>query len=527
MSPHPGSRVDVTVGADRRPAGPRPEPRIEPISTSSRTTPALALTAGAALVAAALAVPLSSSPATAATPGVVNGDLEAGTSGWSVNPLSRATLSSSTTAHGGQRALRVRTTTPRHVIVRATTATGSLHSGASASAGAWVRPAAAGQTVRLQVRERVGDTVVQTLGSSVTPAAGQWTEIRTALTKRRTDSDLVVRVVWPKSARGVDLLVDDVSLRTAAPGTTTPTTPPTPPTTPAPPPPGGGVLTNGCAHDARGLPACGGYLGAATGSNTDPATLESQLGRRLGVRRTFWTGTQVDKAVSVAAGDVARGRLPWISFKLPHSWESMSAGAGDAWARDLATKLARIDGPVWVAFHHEPEGDGDIQAWRTMQERLAPIVRSTAPNVAYTVVLTGWNQFYGDSRYSLAQLWPRGVKIDIAGFDLYNEYGVTKNGKKDLRWPDFDAQYYARIQAWAAQQGVAWGVAETAYTDEAHAADPSWIQTSYRQLLARGGVAMAYFDTELNAYGSWPLATPAKRASLATPLRDSAALRVR
>ncbi|MCW2816608.1 MAG: Carbohydrate-binding CenC domain protein, partial [Nocardioides sp.] len=112
-------------------------------------------------------------------------------------------------------------------------------------------------------------------------------------------------------------------------------------------------------------------------------------------------------------------------------------------------------------------------------------------------------------------------------FDLYNEYGVTKDGRTSYKWPDFDTEYYAKIQTWAAEQGVAWGVAETAYTDAGHAKDPSWIATSYRQLVDRGGVAMAYFDTVLNAYGSWALATPAKRASLATPLKRSSTLPVR
>ena len=47
-----------------------------------------------------------------------------------------------------------------------------------------------------------------------------------------------------------------------------------------------------------------------------------------------------------------------MSFKLPHSWGEMAAGAGDAWAKNLAARFGRLNGPVWLAFHHEPEGDG-------------------------------------------------------------------------------------------------------------------------------------------------------------------------
>ena len=117
------------------------------------------------------------------------------------------------------------------------------------------------------------------------------------------------------------------------------------------------------------------------------------------------------------ASDLAHQRVPWISFKLPYSWAEMAAGRG----RRLGPRRGpagspRLDGPVWVAFHHEPEGDGqDITHWTAMQERLAPIVRSAAPNVAYTVILTGWNQFYGPKDYSLTSLWPRDTKIDLVG----------------------------------------------------------------------------------------------------------------
>ena len=121
------------------------------------------------------------------------------------------------------------------------------------------------------------------------------------------------------------------------------------------------------------------------------------MGQQLGVRRTYYGATQVDKAVSVSKADLAMDRLPWISFKLPYSWAEMAAGKGDAWATDLAAKLNKLDGPVWLAFHHEPEGDGDIKQWTAMQAHLAPIVRAAAPNVAYTIVVTGYHQFYGSA----------------------------------------------------------------------------------------------------------------------------------
>ena len=89
-----------------------------------------------------------------------------------------------------------------------------------------------------------------------------------------------------------------------------------------------------------------------------------------------------------------------MSFKLPTSWDRVAAGAADEWAYRLAKRFGRLDGPVWIAFHHEPETDGPIQDWRRMQEHLAPFVRSQ-DNLAFTVIVTGWHQFYGDEEYRL------------------------------------------------------------------------------------------------------------------------------
>ncbi|MTB96583.1 carbohydrate-binding protein CenC [Nocardioides sp. zg-579] len=485
-------------------ASPTAEARA--IRTSSTRAPALA---AAALLLTTIPV---HSPATAAAPdpGVRNGGAERGTTAWSVSGEPGARLSTSTTSRSGSRAVRVHSERPvrARVDVRASTAARDRARGTTGTAEVWIRTAATGQEVTVVAREvTASGRWVQSRRRSTTPTADTWTAVRVPLTTRRPGSTLRVRLVLPANDSGLDVLVDDVSLTTGPPRASV----------------AAGLLTTGCRHSARGIPSCGAYFGAAYGANTDPAPFEQQAGRRLGVRRTFFDARGVASAVRHATADLARGRLPWISFKLPHSWEKMAAGAGDAWVTDLARRLAALDGPVWVAFHHEPEGDGDIDAWRRMQEHLAPIVRGSAPNVAYTVVLTGWNQFYGDAAYRLDNLWPR-TKVDVAGFDLYNEYGVVKDGRRITEFPDFDDRYFRRLQTWAAEQDVAWGMAEWAYTDEGHAEDPDWIERTFDQMVARGGVAAAYFNTEVNAYGSWRLGSGSKRQDFANGLRGSAAL---
>lgn len=268
----------------------------------------------------------------------------------------------------------------------------------------------------------------------------------------------------------------------------------------------------GCGTTERGLPLCGGYVGGSVGLNEDPADFEQQVGGRLAIRRTFFQADQVDEAVLTARADLARGRLPWVSFKFPASWEAMAQGQGDEWARDIASRLGDLDGPVWVAFHHEPEKDGDIALWRRTQERLAPIVRSTAPTVAYTVILMGYHQVDqgelvdGDSPYSLDNLWPA-TTVDVLGIDPYNYYGVP--GRSPAGPADLTSEYFQPIGAWAERRSIPWAVAETGYTEATSIIRPTWLKETYRGIRANGGIAMAYFNSEpANAVGDWGLYTP-------------------
>ncbi len=305
---------------------------------------------------------------------------------------------------------------------------------------------------------------------------------------------------------------------TSTPGGATPKTPTSTPQ------PSTGVrkLTNGCTLSTRGIPACGTLLGAAYGSNTDPTSWERSMGHALGVRRSYWSGSQVSSAVRMATTDASMRRIPWMSFKLPHSWEQMAAGAGDAWARDLVARLDRVDGPVWLAFHHEPEGEGDIAAWTRMQNRLGPIVRS-ADNVGFSIVLTGWNNLYGPQQYHLDKLWPS-TKVDIAGFDVYERYGAPKDGRIVTEHTDFVGRYFKPFQAFARKKGMAWGLAETGYSHKASTDDPQWMQRTYDQMANNGGVAFSYFNTTLNSTTDWSLSTDTKRRAFASALARAPAL---
>lgn len=276
-------------------------------------------------------------------------------------------------------------------------------------------------------------------------------------------------------------------------------------------------LSNGCRYSPRGIPECGAYVGAAVGGNDDPAERERALGYGLGLRRTYWRADQTASAVETARDDLARGRLPWISFKLGVDWGSAASGGADEWTRSLAARLAELPGPVWVALHHEPEGDGPIDQWRAMQERLGPILRDGARNVAFTVILTGWNQINKPEEFSLDRVWPD-TGVDVAGFDVYQFYGAERGGSTVSELTDLSAVYFEPFSRWAQKQGVAWAVAETGITDLAARTHPDLMESSYADLVAAGGIALTYFDSSLNSTANWTLDSGAKSAQFAALL---------
>ena len=283
------------------------------------------------------------------------------------------------------------------------------------------------------------------------------------------------------------------------------------------------ILSNGCDYDTRGIPSCGALLGAAYGSNSSPRRWERSMGRALGVHRTYYDGDRMDQAVQTARSDLRHNRVPWMSFKLPYTWEEMRDGRGDGWIRQLARRLSELNGPVWLAFHHEPEGDGDIRAWTEMQARLAPIVRQAAPNVAYSIILTGWNQLYGNREYALDKMWPRRTKIDLVGFDVFDKYGIDVEDRNHIRHTDFERDYFPRFRDFARRHQVAWGLSETGQTDRSAAVNPRWMERTYQSLSRHDGVALSYFNTTLNSIAPWRL-KGLKEQRFATALRNAPTL---
>ncbi len=122
------------------------------------------------------------------------------------------------------------------------------------------------------------------------------------------------------------------------------------------------VPSPGATYPAR--PADGTlYWGAAVQGNGDPVPRhETPSGHVLGLRRTFFSWSQrLTGLLDIVDADQAAGRLPWVSLKTP-SWAEMAAGDHDVELEALLQALASRSGPVWLTFHHEPEGGGGVNS---------------------------------------------------------------------------------------------------------------------------------------------------------------------
>jgi hypothetical protein len=426
---------------------------------------------------------------------VTNGGFENGTAGWHTN-RKRQLLSATRPSVSGEASARLKMTKPGRTVLRsAQPAVTSADPTQTYTVSAFVRSTDRPTQGRLRVREMTGGGRWADQHAIDFTATGSWKKIVLSFTPTSSGA-LDVSVVGLRLPLRMALLVDDITMTsTLSPGDDV-----TPP--------------EGCVADPMGIPAPGTtFLGAAVNGTSDLGTRETQLGSHLSLHRTYFQANNIAGAVKQANADHAAGRLPWISFKEPLSWADMAAGKGNTWATQVADALATVDGPIWLAVHHEPENDGDMALWTQMQAQIAPIIHARTDNVAYSVIYSGWNTFGGGNN-TVATKWPGDANIDILAIDAYNDYGTDRDGDGVLNKKILDlSTYFAKMKTWSDAHGTAWALGETGQTNLAATVDPTWIQRSYQQMIAAGGAGFAYYDSSANSVGNWTLDDTTKRAS--------------
>jgi hypothetical protein len=151
-------------------------------------------------------------------------------------------------------------------------------------------------------------------------------------------------------------------------------------------------------------------------------------------RRIFGSLDSPSGALQIAAGEVAAGRMPIVSFKVPNNdWAGVAAGKYDAQLRDLTSRLAALKGKVFVTLHHEPVGDGTPANYAAMMEHALPILGAPASVEAGPIVNGFWwsNNQQGYTDAQIAQWLPPAVLnvSELVAADTYQGGTPTNPGE--------------------------------------------------------------------------------------------------
>ena len=169
-------------------------------------------------------------------------------------------------------------------------------------------------------------------------------------------------------------------------------------------------------------------------------------------RRLFGQLSSTSGLISLARSEIAAGRMPILSFKVPNNdWAGAAAGRYDAQLRDLTTKLDNLPGQVFVAIHHEPTNDGTQRDYAAMQRRVLPIL-APPTNVYAGVIVNGywWSaRAAGYTDAEIAQWLPADVLglAEVIGADTY-QGGTSASPGEDA------AAKIRRLSQWAGRVGV-------------------------------------------------------------------------
>jgi len=170
-------------------------------------------------------------------------------------------------------------------------------------------------------------------------------------------------------------------------------------------------------------------------------------------RRIFGDLGSPTSAIRVATSEVAAGRMPVVSFKVPNNdWAGVAAGTYDAQLRDVTARLAALPGQVFVTLHHEPSGDGTPADYSAMLAHALPILGAPTNVLAGPIVNGFWwsNGNQGLTDAEIAQWLPTNVLAvsEVVAADTYQGGTTAKPGENA-------GVKITNMSAWATRVGVA------------------------------------------------------------------------
>lgn len=172
----------------------------------------------------------------------------------------------------------------------------------------------------------------------------------------------------------------------------------------------------------------------------------------VGARRIYGDLSSPDRALALAEGELAVGRMPVVSFKIPDTdWRGVADGSYDTLLTSVADRLGAPGGRVFVTLHHEPAGDGTPADYAAMMAHALPLL-GKAPNVDAGPIVNGfwWSAVGGGLTDAEIGRWlPPNVlsRSEIVAADTYETVSAGRSTE------GADAKI-AAFSSWARRSGV-------------------------------------------------------------------------
>jgi hypothetical protein len=247
------------------------------------------------------------------------------------------------------------------------------------------------------------------------------------------------------------------------------------------------------------------YVGESVGGG-DPTARETKWGTKVGVYRSYNSSADAASSIAKCKRDLAAGRLPFHSSKLPGTWGDVGAGKYDAtFLRPLMDGLKALAGPVWLCFHHEPYDDqGAAGSGMTVADFVAMnrhAMGMLPANVALVPILQSapFDPTVGGQQ-NIAAWYPPG-SYTFVGLDTYNHrYFTPAPGGNKWRDPATVLSIVPLVRQQLGLPDMPIAIAEFGVrTDPANPGKAAqWLRDFAAQAKALNIPALAYFDSGLN-----------------------------
>lgn len=222
--------------------------------------------------------------------------------------------------------------------------------------------------------------------------------------------------------------------------------------------------------------------------------------RGFGLWHTYYRADAAgSQAISAIEGDCRDCHdihvIPWINVKMsgsgPGTWADVTAGNQDSWILPLLADLGALAGPVWISWHHEPDGDseGTKAEFRAMQQYLYPLVNAY-DNLAQLVTVGGYQQATGGS-HTWDDYYPGDDYCDGYIFNPYMKYLANQ---PESYWEQDDglgsnvSREFAKLDDWATAGGhdIMLGVGEYGISAGASATAQGYIDPTFGEVMIPG-----------------------------------------